>query len=251
MKWSAMNTLAQKFYAAIQKKHRTFGDQVYEVLLIRAIWPDLEPAGTDVPAFNRPSRAMTAILTSGAVETLQGEHFDALQEQLRSAIMLSRDLCFSEGPPRRCYRRDNADVKESRFGLQRLGVDFSKYPELPEDQRSAAQAEDIYFQRDPSGDLVTIILCTPEEAKTTEDGPQYHAVAHCEHKFVTNKTNALVSLTYSRQLLRDWSLIQVRWEKLLNSFVAETAARRQAVTSSTPPSSPSPTAASTDKSRFR
>jgi hypothetical protein len=221
--YGAMNTTSQNFYAAIQKKHRKFSDQVYEVLLIRATWPDLAPAGTDAPTFNRPSGAIAAILTSGAVESFKGEHFDALQTEFRSAIMLSRDLCFSEGPPRKCYRRDDADVKPSKFGLQRLGVDFSKYPELPEDRRAGMEAEDIYFQRDGKGELVTIILCTPEEVKTKEDGPQYQAVARCEQKFITRQVNALVSLTYSRQLLEDWSSIQAKWEKLLNSFVSKTA----------------------------
>ncbi len=221
--YGAMNTSSQNFYAAIQKKHRKFSDRVYEVLLIRAIWPDLLPAGTDAPAFDRPPGAMAAILTSGAVESFKGEHFNALQAEFRSAIMLSRELCFREGPPRKCYRRDDADVKPSKFGLQRLGVDFSKYPELPEDQRAGTEAEDIYFQRDGRGELVTLILCTPEEAKTKEDGPQYQAVARCEQKFVTKQANALVSLTYSRMLLEDWSSIQAKWEELLNSFVSKTA----------------------------
>jgi len=218
--YGAMSTVAQNFYAAIQKKHRKFSDQVYGVILIHAIWPDLRAAGSDAPAFDRPRGTMGAILTSGAVETFEGEHFDALQAELRSAIMRSRDLCFSEGPPRQCYLRENADVKPSRFGLQRLGVDFSKYPELPEDQRWGMQAEDIYFQRDSNGDLLTVILCTAEEARTADDGPQYPAVARCEQKFVSKQANALVSLTYSRRLLKDWSSIQARWDQLLKSFVS-------------------------------
>jgi hypothetical protein len=220
--YGAENSVAQKFYAAIQKKHRQFSNRAYETLLIRAMWPNLEPAGTDV-GFDRPPGVMTAILSSGAVETFEGEHFDALQTELRSAVMLSRDLCFNEGPPRQCYRRDDADVKPSRFGLQHLGVDFSKYPELPEEYRSRMQGDDIYFQRDPSGQLVTVILCTAEEAKTAEDGPQYQAVARCDQKFVLKSANAVVSLTYSRRLLKDWSSIQARWQELLNSFVSAAA----------------------------
>jgi hypothetical protein len=218
--YGAMSSVAQNFYAAIQKKHRKFSDQVYEVILIRAIWPELEPAGTDAPAFDRPRGAMSAVLTSGAVETFNGEHFDALQEEFRSAVTGSKFLCFNEGPPQQCYVRENADEKPSKFGLQRLGVDFSKYPELPEDRRWAMQAQDIYFQREPNGELLTVILCTPEEAKTSDDGPQYPAVAHCVQKFVTKRANALVSLNYSRRLLKDWSSIQARWDKLLNSFVS-------------------------------
>jgi hypothetical protein len=224
--YGSMNTLAQKFYAAIQQKHRKYSDQTYEVLLIRAIWPDLDPASADAHEFNQPRApgAMGAILTSGAVETFKGEHFDALQAELHSAIILSTlNLCISEEAPRECYRRNNADVKPSKFGLQRVGVDFSKYPDFPDDKRSGMAAEDIYFQRDPNGELVTIILCTAEEAKTAEDGPQFQGVAHCEQKFVTKRANALVSVTYSRQLLKDWSLIQARWDKLLNSFVSETS----------------------------
>jgi hypothetical protein len=144
-------------------------------------------------------------ISSPLVLTLQ-HSIDALQAEFRSAVMSSRDLCFSDGPPRQCYLRDNADVKTPKFGRQRLGVDFSKYPELPENRRWGMQAKDIYFQRDPNGELVTVILCTPEEAKTTDDGPQYPAVARCDQTFVTRKANALVSLTYSRRLLKDWFL---------------------------------------------
>jgi hypothetical protein len=224
--YGSMNTLAQQFYAAIQKKHRKYSAQVYEALLIRAIWPDLEPGSPDAHEFNLPRApgAMGAILTSGAVETFKGEQFDGLQAELHSAIILSTlNLCISEEPPRNCYRRNNADVKPSKFGLQRVGVDFSKYPDFPDDKRSGTAADDIYFQRNPNGELITIILCTAEEAKTAEDGPQYQGVAHCEQKFVTKRANALVSVTYSRLLLKDWSLIQARWDNLLNSFVSKTS----------------------------
>ena len=122
--------------------------------------------------------------------------------------------------PRTCYQRNTPDVKSSQYGLERVGVDFSKYPAFPEADRTSLETQDVYFLRDPTGVVSTLILCTAEEAKTASDGPAFRGPAHCEHKFISKKLNALISITYSRPLLKYWSEIQARWLSLIDSFAS-------------------------------
>ena len=70
---------------------------------------------------------------------------------------------------------------------------------------------DIYYVRDPGGELRVVILCTAEESEA--------GVSQCEQLFVDEKLNALVSVGYRRVFLQDWQRIQSDWEQLLNSFI--------------------------------
>lgn len=163
---------------------------------------------------------MAALIHSAAIENYQHRHYNALQADYDIAIEWStKRLCVGLMAQSRCFTRDAADVKPAKYGLQRLGVDFSKYPDLPVQDRSGLPEQDIYYLRGPKGDLQTVILCAAEESKTVEDGPQYHMVAQCAHKFVFKPLNALVSINYRRIYLRDWLTIQLEWEKLLQSFI--------------------------------
>jgi hypothetical protein len=203
-------------------------DQIHEDLLLTALWPELVPDnGANHGEFNLPGggRIMMALIHSAAIEDYEHRHYNALQADYDIAIESStKRLCVGVMAQSRCYKRETADAKPSQFGLQRLGVDFSKYPDFPEQDRSGLPERDIYYLRGPGGDLETVILCMAEESKTVDDGPQYRMVGQCEHKFVFKPLNAFVSIHYRRVYLQDWQAIQTEWEKLLQSFIVEPSA---------------------------
>jgi hypothetical protein len=227
--YGELNQAAEAVNAAMnrgQQIDKTRG--VNKELLLRALWPGLESDnGKNRGEFNQPGggRLMRALLHSGAIDDFSERHFDATQLRFDVAIDESvHDLCVTQvksGGRRnsQCYVRDAADVKKPKFGLLRLGVDFSKYPDFPESARSDIYARDIYYLRDAQGKLKTVILCTAEEAKTAADGPQYHIIPQCEHDFVSEELNAYVSLNYRRAYLQDWRTLEAAWRKLLESFV--------------------------------
>jgi hypothetical protein len=222
--------ISREFSAAVEKKHRKFSDQAYRLLLIHAMWPDLRPMSSDWHEFNvhRDPNAMATTVSSGAVDGEGSQRSDELQGWFRQETYTAGiRLCFGNDQPRTCYRRNAPDVKSSQYGLERVGVDFSKYPAFPEVDRSALETRDVYFLREPTGVVSTLILCTAEEAKTAADGPAYKGVAQCEHKFISKKLNALISITYPRPLLKYWSEIQARWLSLLDSFASREKARHQ------------------------
>jgi hypothetical protein len=222
--------IAREFSAAVERKHRKFSDQAFQILLIHAMWPDLRPMSPDWHEFNehRNANAMAATVSSGAIEGGGDQGSDTLQDWFRQETYTAGiPLCVGNDQPRTCYRRNAPDVKSSQYGLERVGVDFSKYPALPEVDRSALNARDVYFLRGPTDAVSTLIVCTAEEAETAADGPPYKGVADCEHKFVAKKLNAFVEIQYPRPLLKNWSEIQARWVSLLDSFAADETAGHQ------------------------
>jgi hypothetical protein len=204
----------------------TFNGQVHEELLLTALWPGLifENAANH-EEFNRPGggRLMMAHVQSAAIEEFAQHHYDALQSEFDIAIKSSIEMmCTGVMAQSKCFKRDGADEKPSKYGLNRLGIDFAKYPDFPERDRSGQPERDVYYLRSPNGDLSTVILCMAEEAKTVEDGPQYMMVPHCEQKFVFKPMNVLVSVAYRRVYLPEWKAIQADWGQLLQSFIVRT-----------------------------
>jgi hypothetical protein len=225
--------IARQFAAAVETKQRKFSDEAFQVMLIHAMWPDLSPMSPDWHEFNehRDPNAMATIVSSGAVDGDGNQESDRLQDWFRQETHTAGiRLCFGNDPSRTCYQRNAPDVKSSQYGLERVGVDFSKYPAFPEVDRSALDARDVYFLRGPTGAVSTLIICTAEEAKTAADGPPYKGVADCEHKFVAKKLNAFVEIQYPRPLLKNWSEIQARWVSLLDSFGVGESGKRQSLT---------------------
>ncbi|MDP9013739.1 MAG: hypothetical protein M3O41_14010 [Pseudomonadota bacterium] len=222
--------IARKFSAAVETKHRKFSDQAFQILLIHAMWPDLAPMSPDWHEFNehQDPNAMAATITSGAVEGEGSPRSDALQEWFHQVSYTAGiNLCFGNDQPKTCYFRNAPDVKSPKYGLERIGVDFSKYPAFPEVDRSEFETRDVYFLREPTGVVSTLIHCTAEESKTAADGPAYKGVAQCDQKFISKKLNALVSITYPRPLLKNWSEIQARWLSLLDSIAPGETGRHQ------------------------
>jgi len=135
--------------------------QVHQELILSATWPGLAPDLADIrDQLSVPGggRIMVANILSAAVEDFQGKHYDALQTGFDTAVDWStNNLCVtkmdlfeigirSEG---HCYKRERSDIKAPEFELERWGVDFAKYPEMPEGSRSQLAADDIYFARSP------------------------------------------------------------------------------------------------------
>ena len=206
---------------------RKINDDVHEDLLLSALWPGLIPDnGENHSEFNQPGGGglMVTLIHSAAIEDYEGRHYNALESEFNVALDSSKNrLCVGVMAESRCYKRVAADVKSGKYGLKRLGVDFSKYPDFPVQDRSGLAERDIFYLRGPTGDLQTVILCMSEESKTVEQGPQYHMVAQCEQKFVFKPLNALVSISYRRVYLQDWKAIEADWKQLLQSFIAESA----------------------------
>ena len=207
---------SREFSAAHEKKIHKFR-QAYRILLICTMWPDFRPRPDAGSCNSRDPNAMGTFISSGAVE--EGSQPDnELQYSFRQQTYLAgTPLCFGNDSPQTCYRRNGPDVKSSQYGLERVGVDFSKYPAFPEVDRSTIEAQDVYFLREPAGVVSTLILCTAEEATMAPGGPEFR-VAHCEHKFISKKLNAIIQINYSRPLLKYWSQIQARWLGLIDSF---------------------------------
>jgi hypothetical protein len=208
------------------------GGEVHKDMLLSALWPGLVPENRENHhEFNQPGggRQMLALLQSGAVDGGSPTHQNALQTAFDVAVDFSTNhLCVApmalasaakDGKPK-CYERKAPDAKPAKYGLDRLGVDFSKYPDIPEATRDGIFFRDIYYARDASGNLKTVILCTAEEKKTSDDGPQYRTVPQCEHKFISPSLKALVSIGYRRVYLAEWRAVELSWNQLLESLVA-------------------------------
>jgi len=215
--------------------HEQPNGQVHQELLIAALWPGLTGDNSkDHGEFDVPGggRRMIALIHSGAIEEFNGHYYNALRSAYDSAIYRStKMLCVApfEQPNKaqdakaKCYPRDSADIKPPKFGLNRVGVDFSKYPDIPETARHDLMENDIFFSYNKKGELDSVITCMAEEAKTVDDGPEYAFVAQCTHNFVSRRLNAFVSISYRRIYLNSWRAIQSSWDRLLTSFIVDPA----------------------------
>jgi hypothetical protein len=192
---------------------RTTDSPVEDDLLIFAQWPNLEPSANQDRELQPHGAFMQTLLTARAIGSYRGQTINALENAFDGAVVLStQGPCgLRVGAGAECREPKEADVKPAKFGLQRRGVDFNKHPEIPEAARGGMPQRDIYFLRDDGGSLKTVILCTAEEAKTD--------AAQCEHKFIDEKLNALVSVHYRRLYLQNWREVETAWRKLLDSFI--------------------------------
>jgi hypothetical protein len=188
---------------------------VEDELLIFALWPNLEPSANQDSEFYPHGAFMQTMLTARALGSYRGQTINALENAFDAAVTLSTQgdcgLVVGAKGGGGCKERKEGDVKPAKFGLQRRGVDFNKHPDIPEAARGAMSQRDIYYLRDDGGSLQTLILCTAEEAKTE--------AAQCEHKFIDEKLNALVSVHYRRVYLQNWREVETAWRKLLESFI--------------------------------
>jgi hypothetical protein len=200
---------------------------VEDSLVLEALWPRLEPAVPYDFSLFPHDRMMQVLMEPRAVSSYRGLPINKLENAYADATWLSgTQTCTpqvqsSSGPVTRklCKERKSADPKPDKFGLKRLGIDFNRYTDYSEQHQLQNSQRDIYFLRDKDGSLQSLILCTAEESKAVDAGPKTQIIGQCEHKFIDNKMNALVTVHYRRAYLEQWHDVEVAWRKLLESFV--------------------------------
>jgi hypothetical protein len=153
-----------------------------------------------------------------------------IKDQIGSRIgfakrLIRRGFLFVSETIRRELVIDEVRPTSSHHNM--VWTELALISRLPEGDRSALDARDVYVFRGTTGVVLTLIVCTAEEAKTAADGPPYKGVADCEHRFVSKKLNAFVEIQYPRALLKNWSEIQARWSSLPDSFVGGETERHQ------------------------
>jgi hypothetical protein len=208
-------------------------------LLLVAIWPSLSL--DDAPeirrAFesNKDGRLMVALLQSGATADFGGKRFNSLDIAFNVAygnaklpVCLPAEVSRTGERHQRCVPRNAPDLKPAEFGLERIGLDFSKHPGIPDKVREHDLfADDLYFKKDAAGHLLVFIQCgAVERGPENLPGPNADSLV-CTHRFISKKSDSLLELTYRRRYLHDWQTIQSRWDALTDSFVVSTAARVQ------------------------
>jgi hypothetical protein len=183
-------------------------------------------------------RRMLALVDSGAVEDFEGRHFDALQA--RSDLAIQRLLRFCDMPKSPfgqdgkpiepvCHDRSAPDEKAKEYGLRHLGIDFEKYPEIREIDRASIDKQDVFLQYDEANSrLQTFIECTTAEVSDGQRIDGYHLIPQCDQYFVSQRLNAIVSVSYRRVYLRDWAKIQREWQAALDSFLENKVAQEGA-----------------------
>src|SRR5262249_16116986 len=145
----------------------------------RATWPSMEPVTATVNRAAMPLGApdeMTADLFPNSISQMEG-HDNGLQDVFDAAVALSKSFCVVPFSPSAdatsldiCHSRAWPDSKPARFGLNRIGVDFTKYPDILDNRRFDAGLYDIYYAPDNIRELRTVILCTPDELQVGENG---------------------------------------------------------------------------------
>jgi hypothetical protein len=205
----AMNA---QIYGAKYKHYRT-------QLLLETLWPDLPKRTINNHAdYNVPGggRILRVLLNSWATDFDPAKaDFLHLALQADMAVSLSK-LCYTSKRGVICYTVDKLDHKQEEFGLEHEGIDFNKYPGLPED--SYVLHDDIYFSPDLGSNLKTLIICTADEAKAS------HGVSltpQCQHYFTYEPLNAGVVVSYRKVYLKDWKSIQQSITALLGSFIVK------------------------------
>jgi hypothetical protein len=228
MGYGFLNGAADAMEKKVYPNGRPKSSAVVEELLLSALWPDMALHTMENNSeFQVPGggRMMDLFMRSGAIEDVDGKHYNRLQNSLEVRIEDSRHVCiapailFNEDGTRNqalCHDRAWPDEKPTRFGLKHMGVDFSKYPDFPKGDYRLM--DDLYYAPDLGRPVQTVITCTAEELDAVESGP-IRLIPQCRHLFIFKPLNAWVSIRYRRVYLKDWRAIQTAWEKLLQSMI--------------------------------
>lgn len=188
-------------------------------LLLETLWPDIGPRtwGND-KEFDVPGggRLLTILVQSGAFDPKVHSQ-DRLHIGLNVELSFTKRVCVPAPPAHAtCHEMRALDRKPPRFGLKRIGVDFSQFSDLPKEEYR--HYDDIYYTPELGGGLETYIKCTADEMPTRFGGHPY--VPQCTQYFVFKPLNAWVSVNYRRVYLNSWRSIESSVEGLLRSFIA-------------------------------
>jgi hypothetical protein len=209
--------------AAIDSRRPPYSDGfVWEQVAMTALWPGLVTMTNDNAQEFKVlggGREMRFLMDSAARYNKDGRRIDRLQTKYDVAVKFSTEMmCVGIMAKSHCYKRETPDIKQSEYGLQRLGVDFSKYPDFPDTERAGMAENDIYYVRASNRELLTVITCTAEEAQVNPN--RLPLSPQCSQSFISPRLNALVSIGYRRIYLPDWQAIQAAWNSLLESSIS-------------------------------
>ncbi|KRG71031.1 hypothetical protein [Pseudoxanthomonas dokdonensis] len=146
-------------------------------------------------------------------------------ESMEAGVSPPDDDPISRQNPARQISHRTRD-EEDAYGLQRWIVseaDRRRYLELIKDQQprryglpARQDTPDWYLRRDAQGHLTTHIVCDnrglPDgvkiEGERVDDDPAYSRSTSCTHYFAIPKYRTLVTVDYTRVLLKDWQRIE-------------------------------------------
>ncbi|MFZ6653941.1 hypothetical protein [Undibacterium sp. TJN19] len=214
-----------------QQKQGKMTAPAYANFSVSAFWPDMAPLDEmkwlAQPAHDK-SLQVYALLQLSAIDIYDGVNVNRLQYDFKTFSVNLNNVCYYPKVEKNerglidaaiCSNREQVDAKPARYGLERIGIDFSHYPVIPRSQYGDIFKDDVYFSYDEKKNLNTVIRCTAEEAEASGNGLQAPAPAFCEQGFIFKPLNAKVTLSYQRIHLKDWVAMQAVWEKLLQSFI--------------------------------
>lgn len=191
----------------------------YETMLLQTLWPEMAPrtiANNEEFKVRGWGRKLFISVTSGAVDP-KDHAKDRLHMSLNAliSVYLSRVCVPRNQRNNTCYELKDLSDKPASFGLKRVGVDFTQFPEL--DKSAYYRYKDIYSISKLDENLKSFIECEPMEAPLIVNG--IRRFPSCSQFFIFEPMNALVEVNYHRDHLKDWQLIQDAMEKLLKSFI--------------------------------
>jgi hypothetical protein len=231
-RYAGTNAAAEAMDKLVYSDRRPHEEQVHRDLLFQVLWPNFE---TQTDEYHKElyvpggGRLMVALVKSGSKEHFKGDDFDAIQSEFNRHSEGLRHFCyrnksdfFDISTPPICVDVSSPAVKPSEFGLSRIGIDFNQHP-MPEDEMGTPGHEDLLYAMDANKNLVTFIKCTPDFSNSTAPS-EIHHVPQCDHYFYVAAMNAEVSVSYRKEYLKDWQLIQTRWSALLTGFAKSHAA---------------------------
>lgn len=205
-------------------------EPVIAQMLLTAKWPELAPDSAVIhhAVESKDPSLVLALIESGARAEFNGKNYDRLQiafdiafdDSSKHICVLPYEWSTQPHPTQpECLERQAPDVKTPEFGLNRIGVDFSKYPNIPNDARKGLHADDLYYLRGEDGRLLTFIQCAAIERAPDNRLDVDAARYGCKHQFISSRTDSFVALIYPRAYLKDWRLMEKRWNDLIDSFV--------------------------------
>jgi len=186
-------------------------------LSFEALWPEMDgKTPKNRLEFEVPGggNVLMVLVQSGALDTFQGKSFDALSLHGKVAMDFLQNVCVPTGQAMpnnvRCSHLEPTILRE-QFGLAIKGRDYKAYPILRD---SGPSAKDVLEERDASGNLVTLIQCTPDDVPhPTSFTPR------CQEDFVQSDINGIVKVYFRKALLPDWKVIRSKTSVLLTSFI--------------------------------
>ena len=197
-------------------------------LRLYVLWPGLEPrhAGNDAE-FKAPGGGRKISIT-----------IDFFKDRSRRAGFLNRlrgdgeyYLGWSDSPGRFSEMNPADDL----YGLNRRVIDIEKLKAFLRghnpsrisgediDVFELSRWEDLYFLENKEGDVNVLIKCSTEKSLDPDEsllnGKNIVPVPYCYHDFKFDKYNMSISMIYRRNIVKNWSEMQLLTKNLIETFI--------------------------------